>query len=78
MSWANCYIVSSLEANSKYVARVIISQQLLFASEINDLKSDHFMWYNMDDGNSPDCRAVMDNKTFFRKLKDGEIEFVKK
>lgn len=66
------------EYKSMYVAKIVKTGQLLFSSNLNDLERNEFMWYNMDDGNSIDCFAVMDNKTFFRKLNSGEIEFVKK
>lgn len=62
--------------NSPYVARVIRTDRLIFSAPTHDPNSDTGCWFNSDDGNSRDCMFVMDNETFNRMLKNGEVEYV--
>lgn len=61
---------------SPYVARVIRTDKLIFSAPTHDPQSPTDGWYSTDDGTSRDCALVMDNETFLRMLKNGEVEYV--
>lgn len=50
----------------------------IYSDDENDIESNNFDWFDMEDFSNPNCKFVMNNKEFRDKLNKGEITIIDK